>query len=151
MVRLNRDQKYVMWHNHNYDIGLSINHPSLINSNTSVDFKSKLKACQNLQLWSVPIQLYLVMPSHQESRSKDTVMLVDRYRYLDLMPCSEVDLRLMGHPVSHPTLGPLYVCSVCTYPYSSTCSCFIVVYILTINHFHRQPSWNDQFRFFDEK
>lgn len=35
----------------------------------------------------------------QEARSKDTVMLVDRYKYLDLMPCSDVELKLMGHPV----------------------------------------------------
>ena len=37
---------------------------------------------------------------YQEGRSRDTVMLVDRYKYFDLMPCSSVELKLMGHPVS---------------------------------------------------
>ena len=36
---------------------------------------------------------------NEEARSKDAVMLVDRYKYLDLMPCSDVELKLMGHPV----------------------------------------------------
>ena len=38
--------------------------------------------------------------THQENRSKDTVLLVDRYKYLGLMPCSEMELKMMGHPVS---------------------------------------------------
>ncbi len=32
-------------------------------------------------------------------RSRDTVMLVDRYKFLDLLPCSDVELKLIGHPV----------------------------------------------------
>jgi len=36
----------------------------------------------------------------QEVRSKETVMLVDRYKFMDLLPCSEVELKLIGHPVS---------------------------------------------------
>ena len=43
-------------------------------------------------------------------------MLVDRYKYFDLMPCSNVELKLMGHPVSSifcSTLG-LFGC-VCVH------------------------------------
>ena len=39
-------------------------------------------------------------PHCQEGRSRDTVMLVDRYKYLNLFPCSDLELKLMGHPVS---------------------------------------------------
>ncbi|XP_064401775.1 cleavage stimulation factor subunit 3-like [Halichondria panicea] len=35
---------------------------------------------------------------NDDVRSKDTVMLVDRYKFLGLMPCSEVELKLIGHP-----------------------------------------------------
>lgn len=55
---------------------------------------------------------------YQEGRSRDTVMLVDRYKYFDLMPCSSVELKLMGHPVSssiillfNPRSLGLHVCT----------------------------------------
>lgn len=36
----------------------------------------------------------------EETRSRDTVMLVDRYKFLDLLPCTDVELKLIGHPAS---------------------------------------------------
>ena len=49
-------------------------------------------------------------------------MLVDRYRYLNLFPCSDLELKLMGHPVSCITVSLVprsrgnevpYICSYC--------------------------------------
>ena len=34
-----------------------------------------------------------------QSRCRDTLFLVDRYCYLGLAPCSEIELRVMEHPV----------------------------------------------------
>ncbi len=36
----------------------------------------------------------------QDVRSKETVVLVDRYKYMDLLPCSDVEMKMIGHPVS---------------------------------------------------
>ena len=47
-------------------------------------------------------------------------MLVDRYKYLDLMPCTDVELKLMGHPVC--TRACCIKCFVSVLP-SRNCKC----------------------------
>lgn len=37
----------------------------------------------------------------QEFEGKETALLIDRYKYLDLLPCSENELRAIGYMVSN--------------------------------------------------
>lgn len=41
-----------------------------------------------------------LLPHPQSYRLSEGVLLVDRYKYLDLYPCSELELVAMEHPVS---------------------------------------------------
>ena len=43
-------------------------------------------------------------------------MLVDRYKFQDLLPCSDVELKLMGHPVS-PSMVTGLVLSYCSWKF----------------------------------
>ena len=36
----------------------------------------------------------------QEFEDKDTALLIDRYKYLDLYPCSHMELKVLGYFVS---------------------------------------------------
>ena len=36
----------------------------------------------------------------QEFEDKDTALLIDRYKYMDLFPCSHMELKVLGYFVS---------------------------------------------------
>lgn len=53
-----------------------------------------------MQIISLPHSPSLHLHHLQSYRMSEGVLIVDRYKYLDLYPCSEQELVAMEHPVS---------------------------------------------------
>ena len=47
------------------------------------------------------VYVYIVLFQVQEFEGKDTALLIDRYKYLDLFPCSQSELKALGYYVSN--------------------------------------------------
>lgn len=56
-------------------------------------------------IWSITFQI-------QEFEGKDTALLIDRYKYADLFPCSQSELKALGYHVCYHVYFNMYLFSI---------------------------------------